>query len=85
MSTYEKFTLALQVITILVAAFTLGAYYWQLRVMSKQLMAMQQASNAQSGLSLVNFLQAPDVREACGWSIAYKAPPRMTFSARRMT
>lgn len=64
MSTFEKFTLALQVLTILVAAFTLGAYYWQLRVMSKQLLAMQQASNAQSGLSLVNFLQAADVREA---------------------
>lgn len=64
MSTYELATLILQA---LVAVATFGAlivYYRQLRVMSRQLLSMEETSRAQSGLSLVDFLQEPDVREA---------------------
>jgi hypothetical protein len=63
-STFECVTLILQA---LVAVATFGAlfvYYRQLRVMSGQLVSMQETSKAQSGLSLVDFLQEPDVREA---------------------
>jgi hypothetical protein len=64
MSTYETISVALQVIIGVVAFATLFLYYRQLRVMSAQLSAMQGSSTAQSGLSLVAFLQTPEVREA---------------------
>jgi hypothetical protein len=55
------------ILQALVAVATFGVlfvYYHQLRVMSGQLVSMQETSKAQSGLSLVGFLQEPDVREA---------------------
>lgn len=64
MTSFELYTLVMQA---LVAAATFGAlflYYRQLRVMSEQLSSMQETSKAQSGLSLVNFLQDPEVRKA---------------------
>lgn len=64
MSTYEKLTLLLQAIIGVAAFATLAVYYHQLRVMSKQLAAMQEASRAQSALSLVNSLQSAEVRAA---------------------
>lgn len=64
MTTYEQLTLILQAIIGVAAFFTLAVYYHQLRVMSKQLAAMQEASRAQGALSLVTSLQAPDVRAA---------------------
>ncbi len=64
MTSYETFTISLQALTIIVAVATLIAYFKQLRVMSAQILAMQESSKAQSGLSLVNYLQAPEVREA---------------------
>jgi hypothetical protein len=64
MSKYETISVALQVMLGLVAIATLILYYRQLRVMSVQLSTMQESSRAQSGLSLVAFLQAPEVRTA---------------------
>jgi hypothetical protein len=46
---------------------TFGAlyfYYRQLRVMSHQLVSMQETSRAQSELALVNFIQESSVRDA---------------------
>ena len=64
MSVYETISVALQVTIGVVAFATLFLYYRQLRVMSGQLSAMQESSKAQSALSLVDFLQASDVRAA---------------------
>jgi hypothetical protein len=64
MSNYEKISIGLQVLVGLVALITLWLYYLQLRAMSAQLAAMQEAAKAQSALSLVSFLQAPEVRSA---------------------
>lgn len=64
MTLYEKISVGLQVAFGVIAVATLVVYYRQLRVMSRQLTTMQEASQAQSGLSLVNFLQAPEVRSA---------------------
>lgn len=64
MTTFEYVTIILQ---SLVAVATFGAlfvYYRQLRVMSSQLVSMQETAKAQSGLALVNFLQEPEIREA---------------------
>ncbi len=64
MTTFELATIVLQ---LLVAIATFGAlfvYYRQLRVMSSQLVSMQEISKAQSGLALVDFLQEPAIREA---------------------
>lgn len=64
MSDYEKISVCIQVLIGVIAFATLFVYYRQLRVMSGQLFAMQESSKAQSGLSLVAFLQAPEVRAA---------------------
>jgi hypothetical protein len=64
MSSYESASIYLQIAIGVVAICTLAVYYHQLRVMSRQLSAMQESSKAQSSLSLVEFLQAPDVRHA---------------------
>lgn len=64
MSKYELVTLILQALVTLATFGALFVYYRQLRVMSRQLLSMQETSRAQSGLSLVDFLQESDVREA---------------------
>lgn len=64
MSTYESITLILQSLVAIAAFGVLFVYFRQLRVMSRQLVAMQKTAQAQSGLSLVAFLQDPKVREA---------------------
>lgn len=64
MSTYECTTLILQTLVALATFGVLFVYYRQLRVMSHQLVSMQETSRAQSALSLVDFLQEPNVREA---------------------
>lgn len=64
MSKYETLTLVLQVIVGSAAFVTLWFLYRQLRLMQDQLLAMQETSNTQSVLALVNFLQAPEVRAA---------------------
>jgi hypothetical protein len=64
MSTYETATLLLQAIIGVAVFATLAVYYHQLKVMGGQLESMQSSSRAQSALSLVNFLQSPEVREA---------------------
>ncbi|WP_456318564.1 DUF4760 domain-containing protein [Hydrogenophaga taeniospiralis] len=63
-SNYELATLVLQVLVALATFGALFVYHRQLRVMSHQLLSMQEASRAQSGLSLVDFLQEPNVRKA---------------------
>lgn len=55
---------ALQVLVAFAAVATVYVYYRQLKVMSGQLAAMRESARGQSSLSLVVFLQAPDVREA---------------------
>ena len=64
MSTYECATLVLQMLVAFAAFGTLFVYYRQLKEMSGQLASMQETSRAQSSLSLVQFLQEPDVRQA---------------------
>lgn len=64
MSNYELASIVLQIVISLAAFGTLYIYSRQLKVMSRQLTAMQESSRAQSGLSLVAFLQAPEVRTA---------------------
>jgi len=64
MSPYETISIALQAFIGIAAFSTLFVYHRQLRVMSAQLSAMQGSFRAQSGLSLVAFLQAPEVRDA---------------------
>jgi hypothetical protein len=64
MTQYETLTLLLQLIVGVAAFVTLLFLYKQLRVMQDQLLAMQETTKAQSALSLVNFLQAPEVRAA---------------------
>lgn len=54
----------IQWIILVVGILTLVVYYRQLRVMSAQLRSMQDASLAQSTLSLIGFLQQEDVRKA---------------------
>ena len=63
MSKYECATLILQALVAIATFGVLFLYYRQLRVMSDQLVSMQETSKAQSGLSLVDFLQEPAVRE----------------------
>ncbi len=64
MTCYEGLSILLQVFIAVVATATCVVYFYQLRVMSKQLSAMQESSKAQSGLELIAFLQAAEVRDA---------------------
>lgn len=64
MLNYELSSIILQILISVAAFGTLFVYFRQLRVMSGQLNAMQESSRAQSSLSLVEFLQAPEVRKA---------------------
>jgi hypothetical protein len=64
MTTYETVTLVVQG---LVAIFTLAAliiYFRQMQLMAGQLSSMQETARAESSLSLVTFLQSPEIREA---------------------
>lgn len=64
MNKYECISLLIQIFIAVVATLTCIVYYFQLRVMFRQLNAMQESSKAQSGLNLVSFLQSSEVREA---------------------
>ncbi|QKO22696.1 hypothetical protein [Rhodoferax sp. BAB1] len=64
MTLYEKTTLALQLVVAVGVFATLGVYYHQLKVMAKQLSAMQDSSRVTSALAIVAFLQSDDVRAA---------------------
>lgn len=64
MTCYEGWSLVAQAFIAVVATATVIVYYRQLRVMGKQLTAMQDSSRAESGLGLIAFLQSPEVREA---------------------
>jgi hypothetical protein len=64
MTTYETLSLLLQLVVGSAAFVTLWFLYRQLRLMQEQLLAAQEATKAQSALSLVNFLQASEVRSA---------------------
>ncbi len=64
MTAYEVSTLVLQGVVALGAFATLAVYYFQLRVMGRQLVAMQGSSQGQSTLALVDFLQSSEVRTA---------------------
>jgi hypothetical protein len=64
MTPYEIATLVLQSLIALGAFATLAVYYFQLRVMGRQLVAMQESSRAQSALTLVELLQSSEVRAA---------------------
>lgn len=64
MATYETATLVLQSVIAVGAFATLAVYYYQLRVMGRQLVAMQDSSRAQGALTLVEFLQSSEVRAA---------------------
>jgi len=62
MTTFELAQFLVQIITALALLLTLYVYYRQLRTMAGQLEASRSANSAQNILSLVTFLQAPDVR-----------------------
>ncbi len=64
MTCFEKSQLAIQVVGVVALLVTLYVYYRQMRTMGAQLQAAREASSAQNILSLTNFLQAPEVREA---------------------
>lgn len=64
MTNYEKATFLLQSIVAIAAFISVYLVLRQLRVMSAQIEATQNASEAQSIISIVNFLQASDARDA---------------------
>lgn len=54
----------LQAFLAIVGCLTLYVYYRQLRVMNSQLKSMQASSQAQGFLSLVAFVQAPEIQSS---------------------
>lgn len=64
MTAYEKSTLALQAVVAIAAFISVYLVLRQLRAMSIQIEATQNASEAQSIISIVNFLQAAEARDA---------------------
>ncbi|HEV2682316.1 MAG TPA: hypothetical protein VGV14_17565 [Rhodanobacter sp.] len=64
MTTYETSTLALQAIVAIAAFISVYLVLRQLRSMSKQIEVTQNASEAQSIISIANFLQAAEVRDS---------------------
>jgi hypothetical protein len=64
MTQFETLTLVLQAVVAVVAFVTLAFLYGQVRVMVAQIVATQEASRAQSVVSIVGFLQSADVRAA---------------------
>lgn len=59
---YDWCVLAVQLITLLAVIATALIYSKQLRVMTAQLVAMQQSAHAQNSLRIVELLQAENVR-----------------------
>jgi hypothetical protein len=64
MTDYEKWTLAVQIIVALAAFLSVYLVGRQIGILTSQLKATQLASEAQSIISIVEFLQASDAREA---------------------
>ncbi|MBS4095831.1 MAG: hypothetical protein KGZ83_03220 [Sulfuricella sp.] len=64
MTQYEQYSLALQIVVAITAFASVAFLYRQIKAMVAQIVATQEASRAQSVLSIVNFLQSPDVRTA---------------------
>lgn len=64
MSNYEVLTLAVQIAVALVAFFSVYLVIRQIRILTEQLKATQQASEAQSIISIVEFLQASEARDS---------------------
>jgi hypothetical protein len=62
MSDYEKWNLVLQAVVAMAAFATLAFLYRQVRAMVDQITATQEASNAQSVMAIVSFLQSSEVR-----------------------
>lgn len=59
---YEWCVLAVQLITLAAVSATAWIYYRQLKVMTAQLIAMQNSAQAQNSLRIVELLQAEGVR-----------------------
>lgn len=64
MTTYEQLTLAVQGFVALVAFFSMYLVIRQIKILNEQLQATHRASEAQSIISLVEFLQTSEAREA---------------------
>jgi hypothetical protein len=64
MTAYEKSALILQAIIAIAAFVSVYLVLRQLHAMSNQIEATQHASEAQSIISIVNFLQAAEARDA---------------------
>ncbi|WP_183043491.1 DUF4760 domain-containing protein [Alicycliphilus denitrificans] len=64
MTVYEKSTLILQAVVAVSAFVSVYLVLRQLRAMSVQIEATQHASEAQSIISIVNFLQTAEARDA---------------------
>ncbi|UPG83917.1 DUF4760 domain-containing protein [Luteibacter aegosomatis] len=64
MTTFETYTIILQAFALIAGLVTLGFLFAQMRAMTKQITTAQEASRTQASLSLVDFLQSRDVREA---------------------
>lgn len=64
MTEYEKATLVIQVLVAIAAFISVYLVLRQLRTMSSQIEATQQASEAQSIIAIVNLLQSAEAREA---------------------
>lgn len=63
-TSFECWTLGIQIATLVAVVVTALIYYHQLQVMSKQLSAAQAANEAQYTLRIVELLQHEDVRES---------------------
>jgi len=61
---YDIAQLVVQVVAVVALLLTFYVYYRQLRTMQEQLQAARHASSAQNILTLIHFLQAPEVRDA---------------------
>lgn len=64
MTTFETWTLALQGAASVAGLATLAFLFFQMRAMSVQILAAQDATRTQVTLQLVDFLQAKEAREA---------------------
>ncbi|WP_097302778.1 DUF4760 domain-containing protein [Pseudomonas chlororaphis] len=64
MSNYEVWTLVVQVAVALAAFFSVYLVIRQIRILTEQLKATQQASEAQSIISIVEFLQTSEARDS---------------------
>ena len=62
MTEYEKWNLLLQGVVAMTAFATLAFLYRQVRAMVDQIVATQEASRAQSVMTIVSFLQSTDIR-----------------------